>query len=592
MATSNPATNITENKAGKSASATADTTDLVKTILPFAVAILVQMPLIVLYYFWLYDRPHYSSWWFFALIATGGLIWLRWPKDGKQVFMDSKWSNALLIVALISGLLGVLFVEPWFATCSAFTLLMSLMARTIDRDTGRGLWTVGLPLFVSLAIPIGYDRHLITWLQSSSAHLTSRLLDLLNIAHYMPGTVIQVPGAEYGIEEACSGIQSFYLLVFVAVVLSVWLRRTFFRSVILVAAAVVWSVFMNCIRILLIPVFDINMDIDLAHGIQHDLLGWSTMALGILLLLSTDQFLMFLFGPVEVGTGSSGPMGKFITKVWNNLIAGEKENEESSKRKRSRRKALSGLSQGLAWAVAGILAAGGLMALWDIRSSFTADEHATVNFFNSKVVYPLAEASLPEQVKDWQMIPDTYKSENRSRSSDLGQQSDTWTYVSPNRFLAFLSLDQPFPGWHELTKCYQNQGWKLIDGGRQWRDWKEAESADGKEKHWPYIEAHFEKETGERAMVLFSLFDRFGEPFDPPKVWSFIPNLIHGATGRLGHRVRARLFQGSAYQTQVFVYGFGEISAEDRDEITDHYLAIREIMRSELTKKIEEDSAE
>ena len=153
--------------------------------------------------------------------------------------------------------------------------------------------------------------------------------DSVNIAHYMPGTVIEVPGNKNGIEEACSGIQSFFLLLFVAVVLCVWLRRTVFRSILLIAAAVIWSVFMNCIRIFLIPIFDINFDIDLSVGIQHDLLGWSTMAMGVMLLLSTDQFLMFLFGPVDPGTGSSGPLGKFITKVWNGLIAGKKDDEET-----------------------------------------------------------------------------------------------------------------------------------------------------------------------------------------------------------------------------------------------------------------------
>ena len=279
--------------------------EAVRNILPFAIGILVQIPLLVLYYKWLWARPHYSSWFLFGIGATLVLIYTRWPRDGRQIFMESWWSNVLLAVAIGSGILGVIFVEPWFAACSVYTLIASLMARVIDRESGRSMWPVALPIYVTLAIPGGYDQQLINWLQSSSAHLTSRLLDLISIAHYMPGTVIEVPGKRYGIEEACSGIQSFFLLLFVAVVMSVWLRRTVFRTAILIAAAIVWSVFMNCIRIFLIPFLDQNFGFDLTEGVAHDLLGWSTMAVGVMLLLSTDQFLMFLFGAVDPSTSVS-----------------------------------------------------------------------------------------------------------------------------------------------------------------------------------------------------------------------------------------------------------------------------------------------
>ncbi len=573
MATSNPAL--------KTSSTAENSKEITRTILPYIIGMLVQIPLLVLYFFWLGERPHYSSWFPFGILATVVLIYFRWPRDGKQVFMESLWSNILLAIAIISGLLAVLFVEPWFAACSVYTLIASLMARVIDRETGRSLWPVALPLYVTLAIPLNYDQRLINWLQSSSAHLTSRLLDLVNIAHYMPGTVIEVPGNKYGIEEACSGIQSFFLLLFVAVVLCVWLRRTVFRSILLIAAAVIWSVFMNCIRIFLIPIFDINFDIDLSVGIQHDLLGWSTMAMGVMLLLSTDQFLMFLFGPVDPGTGSSGPLGKFITKVWNGLIAGKKDDEETTKRRKSRRKPLTSISKLLAWATAVLLGVGGLWALMDIKNCYEAPEHASLNFFSTKVVYPLKETSLPAELDGWRQIKNGYKSDDRSRGSDFGEKSDSWTFLSPTGrgFLALASFDQAFPGWHELTTCYKNSGWELIVRKKQEY---ELPGADGESTSWPYIEAHFEKATGERGMLVFSLFDGFGEPFDPPKEWNAFAHLMHGATGRLGSRIRARLFQNSAYQTQIFVRGYGEIDAKIQDEVTDRYLKIREIMRQEF----------
>ena len=585
MATSNPANVDSQKPAAKPTKPAApnqsvkeDSSVLIRTILPYAVAILAQLPLFVLYYYRLGGRPHYEWWPLFALLVSGLLAWARWPKDGRQQFMESLWSNILLGIGLVLGLGAILFVEPWFAAASIFTLVTSLLARTIDRDTGKSLWVVGLPLFVSLQIPMEYDFRLIGTLQRISANLTSRVLDLIGIEHHMPGTVLRTPTGEYGIEEMCSGIQSFFLLIFVAVAYSVWMRRPFFRSLLLFIAAVFWSVCMNCLRICVIPLFDVFMNVNLSEGIQHDLLGWMTMTLGVLLLLSTDQFLMFLFGPVEVGTGSSGPMGKFITNIWNNLLAGEQEEEELRKRRRNRRPALTALSHTLAWAVGGVLIVGGLWSLVDISNSFFSDKR--IRFFSSKVVFPLNKDSMPVNVDEWTQVK--YDSDTRTRGSDLGEQSDSWIFQSnKNRFLAFTSFDQAFPGWHELTTCYGNDGWILKNRVRRGGASENSESKSEIDE-WPYIEAYFEKPTGEKGFLLFSLFDGFGEGYLPPRTWGSLEHLVSGMKNRLGSRTRARLFQGEAYQTQVFVQGYGRLTKPERDEITRHYLKIRKQMRDEF----------
>ena len=191
------------------------------------------------------------------------------------------------------------------------------------------------------------------------------------------------------------------------------------------------------------------------------------------------------------------------------------------------------------------------------------------------MVYPLGKDGLPQTVKDWQQVD--YESDERSRNSDLGQKSDSWVFQSPNRFYATASFDQTFPGWHELTRCYRNQGWVLEE--REWKRWEEPETEDGQKKLWPYIEARFTKPTGESGILLFSLFDGEGEAFNPPREWGFLAYLASGARNRLAERIRRRLFQSEAYQTQVFVQGYGDISQEHKDEITDRYLEIREIMR-------------
>ena len=411
-------------------------------------------------------------------------------------------------------------------------------------------------------------------------------MDVVGFGHYMPGTVIEVPGKEgYGIEEACSGVLSFFTLLFIAVVFIVWNRRPWFRSILLIVAALFWAVFMNTVRIFLIPIADFDFDLDLAHGIPHAILGWTTLAIGILLLLSTDQFLMFLFGPVEKSSGESGPFGKIITHIWNNLIAGVPEEERGKKRKK-RSQPLSSLSRGLAWGSAAILLLAGVMSLYFVQQSLVAPTKMKIRFFDSNVVVPLAQQDLPKELGGWELLDDGYSAADRVGGSDLGQHSDSWYYKDP-RFRAVVSFDQTFPGWHELTTCYKSAGFRLVN-----RIYREAtiQTPDG-EVEWPYIEAHFEKDTGERGFLVFSLFDAFGEPLTAPREWGTFNSFIIRAANRLNHKVRARLFRSEAYQSQVFVQTFGEINEEIKSDATKHYLEIRKILRDKFIEKREAASA-
>ena len=380
-------------------------------------------------------------------------------------------------------------------------LITSLLLKVADSDRPQSLWTAALPMFVFLPLPFRWDTTLITSLQRNSAWLTSRLLDLMGLGHYLDGTKINVPGkAGYGIEEACSGVQSFFTLLFIAVVMMVVFRRiktnlaggtilfiagiacllasfllpfmlyvglvliswalVGLRATGLVAAAVFWAMFINVIRILLIPVLDINAGIDLAHGFGHILLGWGALAIGLLMLLSTDQLLLFLFGPVETEMGESGPLGKLITKIWNQMVSGSENASEFQKKKRKKQVPVTASSIRFAWVIAGILAVGGLFQLTDVARGFAAAN--SVQFFDADITLPMAEDDMPKQLENWALVEkDGYRFSTRDHGSDLGRRSDVWQYRAPN-CNAIVSFDQTFPGWHELTACYRQFG--LEDG--------------------------------------------------------------------------------------------------------------------------------
>ncbi len=545
-------------------------------LLPYAIAIGAQLPLLMLYFADLWKRTHYQ---FFpiAIILTVYLAFTRWPRNVDRPFFSNTFSSVCMVTGLVFGVAGVMFVFPWFTAVSVLVLVTSLFARTVDNDSQRSLLPCALPMLTCLYLPGGLDSQIIGWLQYLSATFTSRLLDLLGYVHHMPGTVITAAtGEQFGIAEACSGVVSFHTLVFAAIALCVLQRRPWFRATLLVISAGFWAVFINTVRIMAIPLADWMFELNLSEGILHEVLGYSMMLVGVLLLLSTDQFIFFMFGPAEEFGEDSGGLGRRVSRFWNSVISGGNSGERVRTRKRLD---ISPIGRSLTWGVAGILLLGGLWSLTDVFRSWNASGDLKVRFFDLDVTTVLNEGDLPAVVDNWERKE--FEAQDHGHGSDLGRHSDRWQYVGPKCAMS-ASLDQAFPGWHELTTCYRNQGWKLVSRMVVTPSGDEF-GIDG--KPWQMVVAEFERETGERAYLVFSLFDAFGQPFDPPGDWGMLKSFLIRASNRLSNRIRANLFQGDAYQTQIFLVRYGVIPDDIKEEAVARYLVLREQMRKRFLEK-------
>lgn len=560
-------------------------------LIPYLIGMAAQIPMLLLYFRNLWAKPHYQ---FFpvALIAIAVFAFFRWPAQ-QFTYRQSWFSLAMLFFGLVFGIAAWLYMEPWFAMACLFSLLASLLAMVPDTETEKSLVPISLLALICLTPPFGFDARLITWLQQVSARITTNMLDLVGYPHYMPGTVILAPGTQgFGIEEACSGVQSFFTLLFVAAFFIVFFRRPWFRGLLLLASVVFWAIFMNSLRIFAIPIAQYLFRWDLAHGLPHALLGYTTLALGILMVYSTDQFLLFLFGPTERFADDETGYASRISRFWNYFISGNTETQ----RKRRSWSSIGQKTMTTTWVVAGLIGLAGLVTIFDVFRSLTQPE-LKIRLFETDVEIPLAKEDLPESVMgDWQLVE--YKNETRSRGSDLGRVSNIWTYLSPDptaenraanpndqviRFLATFSFDQTFPGWHELTTCYKNQGWKINVRLRH------AGSTDANEKSWPYVTARMSNSVGQYGFIVFSLFDSFGDALDAPGDWNVVQWLLRGATNRMRNRIRGSLFRGEAYQSQMFVSQFRPITPAMEEMIVAKYLEAREQVRKQFLLRRKQD---
>jgi len=611
----------------------------------YLLAIVSQYFMLALYADHLMKEPHYHSA-IFALAATIGIAVLRWPRGQAVQIQHSDLSNVLLVLSLIAVAFSILFNEPWMSALAVMLIVTSFLARIPDTETKGSLWYAALPLFVFLYLPFGWDRNLVTSLQAYSAGYTSRLLDLFGVGHYMDGTILKVPNLqEFGIEQACSGVQSFFTLVLVAVVYSVFNRqvkapekgvailsflagiillmvRTLpkatagvdmppfwsgvlflmaislmlyafigFRTALLVMSAVFWAIFMNTIRIMAIPVAMQFFELDLSEGNNHMFLGYVSLILGIVLILSTDQLIMFFFGPVQ-DANESGQFGRVIGKMWNSLIPSASNSESSRGRRSNRsRQPVSPLMQKVLWGFAGIMVVAGIWQFTDVLAcKRRAADNLSVQVFNGDVTVEFSEGDIPKEIDNWTRV--AFQTNMRNIGSDFGERSDVWQYRAP-RCSATASLDQTFPGWHELTTCYTNTGWKIVS--RKALSIEEAEglerSDDASDDGWDMIEVKMEKPTGEHGYLLFSHFDSFGQGLAVPRKWGTINGFITRVMNRLSHRIRATLIQSEAYQVQVFLTSYNDFDESITAEARARYVKIREEVRTRFLQKLEQPEA-
>ena len=536
----------------------------------YLVAIVSQFPLYGIYLKNLYGKEHYQFF-PFVFVAMGVLIYSRWPRN-EGPFIKSWTSCILFLIGLGLGFAATLFVDPQIAAWSVSILSASFLARVYSEFNGKSLIAISILLFVILKPPIIGDQYAINRLQTVSSNVTSMMLDLMDYKHHLAGNQIDLPnGGLYGVEEGCSGIQSFYTLLFCTSVFILLMRRPFVRAVALLISAGLWAILLNTVRIIVIAttgeMFGVNSGVNLAEGWQHDVLGYTTLTLAVLCVVSTDQLLFFLFGPIDMAFVDTGNRTKkMFASIWNRVMAGGESDRNDRK---GTIKSPLRIERIIAMSGAVLIGLLFFVQVSDVSRLLTQKKR--VSFFANDVVYPLNQSSMPQNLATW--TAKEYQIEERSSTSDLGLRSDLWIYNSDSG-QALVALDQPFPGWHELTTCYKGQGWKMV-----YRKKKSAKILNS-ETEWPYIEAMFSKSSGEYGYLLFSHFDVQGVPFEAP-VGSFSAFMTR-VKNRMSHRVRARLFRGEAYQTQVFVRYGAEPTEEIKADVLDNYLIARELMRQQF----------
>lgn len=488
------------------------------------------LPVLISYLGTLWKRDFYQFF-PFALFATFGLALFRGGDPASFSDRGRHWirSAAVVLVSALVLLVGLIYASPWPCFVAFLGMTLALLSCWPDAARRSSLAYLILPSLLLIRPPLNLDVQLIQSLQPLTTRCASAVLYGLGIDHIRLGNVLQpFHGQPLFVEEACSGVQSLFTMMFIAAFIGVFRRYTTFRTLVLMLVSVFWALAMNVGRVVTIAVAQTRLDLDLTHGWPHEVVGYTGMLLATILLINSDVLLTFFLA----GVPDSVPqlMVNPFVSAWNALFVIAARSESRSLKTRQ--------FSGPAPRLLSILIAGGC---------FLATLPAYGLFFRGIGPSDSADTLSASRItSDWLPVADfagcslvRFETETRDALSEFGQFSHRWILSEPSGDVMH-SLDHPFFGWHDLTVCYRNIGWRM-ESVRELRD--QHTGAD-----WPVTFAEFVKPTGERALLCFSSFSMRGDPIQP-----HVTNVLAAIRNRLQNAAQDAVpciqFQSLAYTT-------------------------------------------
>jgi len=103
----------------------------------------------------------------------------------------------------------------------------------------------------------------------------------------------------------------------------------------------------------------------------------------------------------------------------------------------------------------------------------------------------IGEETMPVVLAGWSRTD--HGSETREAHSEEGEYTHYWVYTQDSSRIRY-AMDFPFVGWHELSNCYEGQGWHVDQ-----RD-VHTDASDQ-----AYAQVQLSRPTGEFALLCFSL---------------------------------------------------------------------------------------
>ena len=451
-----------------------------------AVAVAATLPLAAVELRRLLDVEHYGFW----PLAFGAFFVVLWCDRPTEAVPHAAVTGTASAVLFVSGL-GCLGLALWLDPPSpwlGYVAFVLTSAGAFWRFFGPAAHAA-LPAWAILLVlvrpPLNYDAAMVRSLQGVAASLASWFLDQLGVMHIRHGVALELPSQVLFVEEACSGAQSLFSSLFVAVLLAVWGGRGLVWSALLVAAAVGAAVLANAFRIVVTAFVLARYDVSLLEAPWHTLLGYATFALAVAAVLAFNRPLMFLLGPIR---SDVSPEPNMWVRLWNGDADEAAVPVDPPAKAGPRFGVVLSAATLLAAVGAGYWLASGRLSFTRFAGSRTEGAEEVIDSLDR-----FGKGTFGADLRDWPV--GAFEIVRRPEMHLFGAYTRQWDVASPAG-TGVLTLDYPFPGWHDLRDCYANIGWFVAE------NWI-APTDDGPAC---VVQSLLTKADGTQALLTFGLF--------------------------------------------------------------------------------------
>ena len=491
-----------------------------------------------------YNLWQFDTYQFFPLALAGGAFLIR--RGVQQARRPLKPGSLWLRIPLLLAVLGILASAAvmWSPWLGAAAFLLAVLAASWWFGGWRLLREVlpgWLVLLTVLPPPLKLDTRFAMLLQEWATTGSSQLLGLLGIPHLLTGLIIEIPGQRLLVEEACSGINSVLFMTSACVFYAMWRRRSVLFLSLLYALTIGCVLAGNLVRITSGAWVLFNFQIDLFVGWKHEALGLVLTAFYLGFIVVADTLLgRFFTSKTRYRTTKAGEKPEPILAGWS-------------------------FSGGIRFVTVllAILGAVQLVRGWDFH--FRKEKARRIN---PAWMDGSAKFTLPQEIDGWRLVSDIKPVPKRAAFED-GVYSHIWQYQKGST-LATISFDYPFFGYHDVTVCYRNAGWKIGD--------TKLQRANADNAMVPCMEVVLERDGGLKADLLYSTVDEAGVWLEEPGKRS--PYDAEGKAlnegniaSRLTQRMRQMPYANDAYddainyRIQILAAARGGLGSEQRQQV-------------------------
>lgn len=534
-----------------------------------------HLPIVWNYVAAVIELPHYS----FVLLLPVGAAVLAWPRIRRLGVL--KPGKALgfvgwLLPAILGLVVAIVLESPWFGSIAGLFALMAVIYAIGGTRFVMAMMPAWIVLWMGIRLPLTADEALAQKLQSVAAARASVVLNAIGEKHLLDGNVVETPVTNgdagtkrYMVEEACSGIQSLFAVTACTIFFALWMRESWWRALILLAAAWWWVWVANVGRVILITYLNTNYGWQVDEGWPHTLLGAGLFVVTLGLIISTEHLMLF-FIPRGLRTGGERASDRdpsaipdFGPTVWPAVSATP-----------------------MSSILVALLYVGLVVLQWLPHLREPAPSATPVNLDGT-----LVEGFAPHKIAGWTLVDGSYKNEQRRADSQWGARSQTWKYRQGTQELV-VSVDYPFRGWHELTICYEADGWTRE--GRTVIDLPKVAALEGivKPDEKCVVAVFRRPEVSAYGYLLFESLNDRHQPIPIPRGGRDVVQKLRDRLTAFGERVSTFGASGNglndqtqSFQLQVFMQGFVASDDKDRDQAAEVFGVFRGLLARNLAQQ-------